>query len=171
MVGSLNMAKGVYDRSKSKPRLKGVRFTEEHRNNLSIAHKGKQSWLGLKHSEEARQKMSIAKKGRKPPNYIVDRSKVAKRQQRNDTAYADWRSSVRNRDNWKCQLADGTCEGKVIAHHILPWRSFPTLRYEIKNGITLCRVHHPRKRDDEIKSAPQLLAIVLAKGNQFGCKS
>jgi NUMOD3 motif-containing protein len=39
--------------------------------------------------------------------------------------------------------------GRLEAHHILNWREYPELRYDINNGITLCHAHHPRKRAEE----------------------
>lgn len=31
--------------------------------------------------------------------------------------------------------------GKVVAHHILPWKDYIELRHEVNNGITLCHYH------------------------------
>ncbi len=98
--------------------------------------------------------------GSKHPNWVHDRSKLAKRDERNDSTYVDWRKQVWLRDNFTCKLANPDCEGKIQAHHILPWRSHKELRYEVNNGITLCRFHHPRKRNDEEKLAPLFRELV-----------
>lgn len=95
------------------------------------------------------------------PRWISDRSKLAKRQERNDSAYREWRKSVRDRDDWKCKMSNNECLGKVVAHHILPWSKFPELRYEVNNGITLCEFHHPRKRDDEIRLSPYFQFLLV----------
>lgn len=71
------------------------------------------------------------------------------RSQAYDTRYKEWMNSVKKRDNWKCRIRNKDCCGKLESHHILPWRDFPELRYDIKNGITLCIKHHPRKRSEE----------------------
>jgi len=71
------------------------------------------------------------------------------RQERNDSAYQAWRINVWVRDGFKCKINNQDCSGKIIAHHILPWRDYPELRYNINNGITLCPAHHPRKRAEE----------------------
>lgn len=89
--------------------------------------------------------------GEKNPMWKKDRSTLSKKQQRNDSAYAEWRKEVRNRDGWKCKTPDENCTGKVVAHHIFPWSKYPQLRYEIGNGITLCKFHHPTKRLEEIR--------------------
>ncbi len=68
--------------------------------------------------------------------------------------YKNWRQSIFKRDGWKCQMSDVDCKGQLEAHHILRWSEFPKLRYEIKNGITLCHFHHPRKKKDESRLSP-----------------
>lgn len=77
-----------------------------------------------------------------------------------DSAYMEWRKKVKDRDNWKCRIADKNCKGKLESHHILPWRDHPELRYEINNGITLCHAHHPRKRAEEKRLSPYFQEIV-----------
>lgn len=87
--------------------------------------------------------------GENSPNWKKDRSALAKRQNRNDSAYKEWRASVWLRDNFTCKIANPDCKGRIEAHHILPWADFVSLRYEMNNGITLCHFHHPKRREDE----------------------
>jgi len=129
---------------------------------------------GKLHSEETKQKMSIAKKGKIPLNilrgdfkgvknhlYKIDRSELVKSEKKHlDGRYREWMKSVKNRDNWKCRIADVNCDGRLEAHHILNWKDYPELRYEINNGITLCHAHHPRKRSDEAKLSPYFQKLV-----------
>ena len=63
--------------------------------------------------------------------------------------YKDWQQAVYKRDRWTCQK----CGSKklIVAHHIKLFSKFPKLRFEIKNGIVLCRKchqnhHNPRKK-------------------------
>ena len=79
---------------------------------------------------------------------------------RRSSAYRDWRSQVLKRDNFKCRIANQDCSGKVIVHHILSWRDYPELRYNINNGITLCQAHHPRKRAEEKRLIPFFQGLV-----------
>lgn len=98
--------------------------------------------------------------------WIADRSKLAVlkngEQYRNSPAYREWSRSVKNRDGWKCKIANIDCNGRLESHHILPYKDHPELRYEINNGITLCHFHHPRKRDDEIKLSPYFQQLVMS---------
>ena len=63
--------------------------------------------------------------------------------------YVDWRTSVFERDKYVCASC-GIVGGDLEAHHILPFRSHKKQRYEVENGITLCkkchRNYHKRKR-------------------------
>lgn len=56
-----------------------------------------------------------------------------------------WRESVFQRDNWTCQKCH-VRGGKLEAHHIKPFAVFPELRFDLNNGITLCKSCH---RKDE----------------------
>lgn len=59
----------------------------------------------------------------------------------NDPQYIKWRKGVFKRDSFKCKMPN--CSGKKLeAHHIVRWADNPLLRYEISNGITLCKYHH-----------------------------
>lgn len=131
------------------------------------------SLLGRKLSEETKQKIKLkAKRGKEHhfwgknhsgvnnARWIEDRTKLAKRQERNDMAYKEWRKQVWVRDNYKCRIKDKNCLGKIEAHHILGWTEYPELRYQINNGITLCHAHHPRKRAEEKRLIPTFMELV-----------
>ena len=112
----------------------------------------KKTWwgsTGYHHTKEAREKIGQTHRGEKSWRWIKDRTKLVKRQKRNDVAYKEWRRMVWVRDKYKCQLANSECSGKIEAHHILGWSNHPELRYQINNGITLCHAHHPRVRAEE----------------------
>lgn len=125
---------------------------------------------GKKASIKTKEKMRLSAIGKKHPwaalkgelnhNWIKDRTKLAKRQERNDMAYKEWRRLVKNRDGWKCKISNNDCSGSVVAHHILGWTKYPELRYEVNNGITLCHFHHPRKRVDEANLSPYFQELV-----------
>ena len=93
------------------------------------------------------------KRGKGAYNWLKDRTKLKRynddNKDRRSSAYNYWRKSVFERDNFKCQIDNCDCSGKIIAHHILNWSKYPELRYNINNGITLCQAHHPKTRAKE----------------------
>lgn len=56
-----------------------------------------------------------------------------------------WRGVVFERDDYTCQGCSkrGGC---LEPHHIKPKRDFPNLVFDVENGVTLCRLCHPRGR-------------------------
>lgn len=59
---------------------------------------------------------------------------------RHSTEYEEWRLAVYARDGWSCRMC-GSKE-QIIAHHILPFRDYPLIRFSVDNGVTLCRACH-----------------------------
>ncbi|MFU8688483.1 HNH endonuclease [Rossellomorea sp. FS2] len=60
---------------------------------------------------------------------------------RNYSDYYDWRNAVYKRDKFTCVCCKK--QGGVLnAHHILNYSSFPELRTDLDNGITLCKTCH-----------------------------
>ena len=99
--------------------------------------------------------------GEKSGRWIKDRSKIKiGDRQLHDVLQKQWRRDVKNRDGWKCMISDENCNGGLEAHHILPWSQYPELRYETKNGITLCHYHHPRKSVEVAELAPVFQGMV-----------
>lgn len=60
----------------------------------------------------------------------------------NDPEYKKWRQQVYARDNHKCQWPGCSSNKRLNAHHIKTWSEYPSLRFNINNGITLCYNHH-----------------------------
>jgi hypothetical protein len=149
---------------------KGVKMDEEFREKCSIRQLGKKrNWseqgkksfsekmTGRKRTKESIEKMS----GENHPRWIKDRSliKIGDRSM-NDPLQKQWSLSVKKRDGWKCQIADSNCKGRMESHHILSWKDFPELRYEVNNGITLCHAHHPRVKSEEKRLSPYFMELV-----------
>lgn len=65
---------------------------------------------------------------------------LAESQIRDDPKYYIWRSSVYKRDNYACKNCGSS--DRLNAHHIKSWKDHPFSRYDIENGITLCRSCH-----------------------------
>lgn len=51
-----------------------------------------------------------------------------------------WTKAVKDRDGWQCVECKST--QKLHAHHIKRWRDYPSLRYDVANGVTLCHPCH-----------------------------
>ena len=56
--------------------------------------------------------------------------------------FKQWRRAVFVQDNFTCQSCGKKSKGNIEAHHIKSFALFPTLRYDITNGITLCKKCH-----------------------------
>lgn len=66
-----------------------------------------------------------------------------------DSNYKTWRRQVLSRDRHKCQMPGCNCKIKLQAHHIRRWADCVLTRYEVSNGITLCRDCHKRIYNNE----------------------
>lgn len=206
-------------------------FTEEHKQKLSEAHKGKipsnleqlrlyrkgrplseehkkkiaDAQIGKFISEETRIKIGISGKGRVPHNkgigyvnglckvckkdftskktakriycsilcyrigsskenhykWIDDRTKLSKTNRRDDSSYKEWRKNVYHRDNFICKINNKDCLGRIEAHHILSWKDYIDLRYDVSNGITLCKYHHPKTRKLEKNNIKFFQSLII----------
>lgn len=148
------------------------KITEKWRNNLRRSHMGLQSSMkGKKHSLESRKKMSLARigrfKGENNPSWIKDRSKVQTVNRRWIPKYKEWRNRVFTRDGFMCRICNSELGTFIQAHHILRWADHPEHRYDVNNGITLCRAHHPLKRAEEKRLAPKFFELVSVSKDHY----
>ena len=60
---------------------------------------------------------------------------------RNSAEARQWRRSVFERDKYICQECKNTGI-RLHAHHIKEFALYPSLRFEVNNGITLCKLCH-----------------------------
>lgn len=78
--------------------------------------------------------------GSRNPSWNETYDRTKREQLRLMPEYAVWQSETKKRDNFECQKC---CKrGKLHSHHIQPYSKFPELRYELSNGITLCKECH-----------------------------
>ena len=142
----------------------------------SYGMRGKKAWnKGLKMSEEFCLKCKQGQTGTKKP-WNSERLKkltgekarawkggLSQRKrgdERNDSAYQCWVREVKKRDKWRCRVNNEDCSGYCEVHHILSWRDYPELRYDVNNGITLCQAHHPKRRAEEKRLIPFFQELV-----------
>jgi len=115
---------------------KRPKFTKEWIENMRKASKKR------KHSKETRQKLSRIFKGEKSHFWKGGISPINERI-RKSAKYKEWRKQIFKRDNYVCQECSKKLKGRGSnAHHIKPFVKYPKLRFDINNGLTLCRKCH-----------------------------
>jgi 5-methylcytosine-specific restriction endonuclease McrA len=67
----------------------------------------------------------------------------------NDPVYRDWRVQVYKRDKFTCQMPGCSYKKYLNAHHIQKWASASSLRFDVDNGITLCKNCHKKVTGSE----------------------
>jgi hypothetical protein len=100
------------------------------------------------HDKEWRQKVSKAVSGSNHWNWKGGIT-IPNRMYRNSTRHKEWSNAVKQRDHWTCQSC-GYKGNKIIAHHIVEFSKDKSLRFDVSNGVTLCRpchmiLHSPRR--------------------------
>ena len=73
------------------------------------------------------------------PMWKKDRSQV--KRQRSIAEFRWWRKAIFERDNYTC-VECGVRGSVLTAHHKAPVVRFPMYKFEISNGITLCKPCH-----------------------------
>ncbi len=135
--------------------------SEKTRKKISKALKGR------RHSKEHRKKVSLARAGSKNPSWGMLGAKAFHwlggktpylKRQRNSKKFKKWRMKVFERDNFTCQFC-GVRSGKgkrvyLEAHHIKSFTKYPKLRFDINNGVTLCRDCHKLTRKQALFCRP-----------------
>jgi hypothetical protein len=128
--------------------LRGKKLSSSHRKSLSKAHIGQTAWNKGKQTGKlsitTRRRMSKAqlkrveegnnpfyKGGIYPQNLHIKKS----------FKYRLWRSEVYKRDNYTCQIC-GQRGKNLQAHHILLFSEHKEHRFNVVNGMTLCRNCH-----------------------------
>ncbi len=68
---------------------------------------------------------------------------ITDRSSRNlDYLAREWSIQVKRRDNYLCNLCKKSPSGKLNSHHLNNYKDFPLERYELENGVTLCKECH-----------------------------
>lgn len=76
--------------------------------------------------------------------------------------YKNWRQFIFERDDYTCQMCNN--KGKYLeAHHIKKFNNFPELRFDLNNGITLCKNCHDKTKKHEEEYENQFMSIINSK--------
>lgn len=59
---------------------------------------------------------------------------------RKSEEYKEWQQKVYKRDFFHCQICGSKEE--INAHHLWSWKEYPDKRFDVDNGITLCKKCH-----------------------------
>ena len=101
---------------------------------------------------EAREKIRASKLGDKNPAWKDGISPIKKRIRRS-IKYREWRETIFKQDNYICQMCGEN--GNLNANHIKKFSDYPELRFELNNGITLCKnchLHTVNQHEEEWES-------------------
>jgi 5-methylcytosine-specific restriction endonuclease McrA len=88
----------------------------------------------------------MSQRGPRNPNW---RGGVTSEYRRDRTSanYEEWRLAVFQRDSFACQHCGDARGRNLNAHHLKDFTNYPSLRFDVTNGITLCRACHARVHD------------------------
>ena len=78
-----------------------------------------------------------------------------------DPVYKKWRTDIFKRDGFTCQWPGCSSNKKLNAHHIQRWTDNAHIRFNLGNGITLCKKCHDRVHGKEIEYAPLFYKILM----------
>ena len=135
---------GKHWKVKDTSKMKGHKVTEKHYK----FPKGYIPWIkGKHHTEEWRKKQSEKMRGENAPNWQGGKTEKYKIE-RERVEYKLWREKIFTRDKYTCQRCKRRRKkgDRVIinAHHIHNFAKYPELRFELNNGITLCKECHDK---------------------------
>ncbi len=132
----------------------GKILSEGTKTKMSKSHLGQTSWnKGIPATDGHRKAISESLKGENHWNW--QGGKTAENHiRRNQLEYKQWRDAVFERDGHKCRIDNADCIHEINAHHILRFAEHKDLRFDVNNGITLCKVHHPLGREKETIMEP-----------------
>lgn len=180
--GLRGFQKGESNPSKNGVWNKGKEMSEKSKKKLSEKLKkqfrnGRVPWMkGKKHTQKANEKNRKSNLGRKAWNKGLKGYRAGKlnnkwkggitplnKRMREVPEMKIWRINVFERDKYICQMPDcDKTERYLNAHHIKRFIDYPELRFDIDNGITLCKRCHNKtkgKEDNFIKLFSEIINL------------
>jgi hypothetical protein len=89
---------------------------------------------------------------------------LLKRQDRSSPRYVAWMGAVQERDKKTCRWPNCNCKDDIEVHHIKRYANQMHLRYDICNGICLCKAHHKAITGNE-QYFEKFLYEIIINGN------
>jgi len=146
----------AYLREKQRKNATGRVLSEESREKI------RQKALGRIYSKDSVQKQLDTKKrrgtllkGDKHPSWKGGKPWLRFRDER----YVAWRNAVLERDSYVCQDCGRQCkkhERGLAAHHLKSYADYPEFRYDLANGLTLCRMCHMTRHGRRPRDVPPI---------------
>lgn len=101
------------------------------------ATKAKFRALHANRSPMYRARIADAKRGAKNPMW-----KGGATPERHAAKSIQWAAAVKKRDAYTCQQCGLKAKRGLEAHHIFSFKKYPEKRYDVENGVTLCKPCH-----------------------------
>jgi hypothetical protein len=79
--------------------------------------------------------------GKNHPNYNPNLTNQDRLSRRDIKECVIWRKEIFVRDDYTCRICD-VRGGPLVSHHLMGWRDNPDLRFDNKNGVTICKNCH-----------------------------
>lgn len=109
--------------------LIGKRRTPEQIARLAQIHRNR--------SEQTRRNIAAAKMGERNPMW-----KGGVTPDRCTSQHIKWSRAIKKRDNYTCQMCGLQSKRGMEAHHVYSFTKYPSKRYDLDNGVTLCKPCH-----------------------------
>lgn len=118
-------------------------FAEVH---LSDGTPAREALIKVMQTDEYRYKNSVLKRGNKNPMWKADKPDEEREREKMHSrrlpGYKEFRRSVYERDNYKCQVCGCNRGGNLVVHHLNGFHWDVNNRVEVDNGVTLCVACH-----------------------------
>lgn len=107
---------------------------------INSLHRGNTRSCGCLHRETVRS-IAGAKHCMWNPNITDEEREQRKEHRQGDRDFKQWSLAIKKIDNYICQKCKNR-GGRLESHHMLPWKTHPERRYDLSNGVTLCKKCH-----------------------------
>lgn len=138
----------AYEEYRKAYRIKHAKHIRKYMREYFTSHKKEKREYDIEYRKRNKEHIKKLKHERylKNKKKILDRHREYSRRTgiyrwRSLGKYETWRQSVYTNANYTCQQC-GATNCKVIAHHIKPAKEYPELRYDVNNGLCVCKECH-----------------------------